>query len=457
MNRRNTLFEKRTHTGILLAVIFLAAASFMVYAKDLKIVYNFQNGRLTSDDGEEGKTFAVKRGASIIFQIVNINRFAYKVLINGELMTGNDKYAAPARPVKFLSSTEKTETPGTPTGETPAAEDTQPSSDPVEQLNHELEQVGIIKEFQAALSDIQDKESTFLEFDTKKTRLCNSFMKYDPPKSQVDPFVVVEKCTKMVKQASVTLENIRRNFVENNSGTVSAEAFLDKYSQLRNLLDEFSKYDYISGIETILNNVKPENFTVTLTLPSVDADIVEFTVKIEPTDPRNVASINQLNGPIVVQVKGGWVIDYSTGVFFKVNSNDLEYWFEEGVVDKTKVILRARKKTTVLSEVGQLMHIYLQRTANVKWCPITFGLGTGAADKLSYYLGTGLILGAKNRFVVNVGITAVKVDKLLPKFSKIAADGNEIDRPNNDVPIVESIYKIGYFVSLTYNLLGGNK
>ncbi|MDQ1354257.1 MAG: hypothetical protein QG657_4566, partial [Acidobacteriota bacterium] len=88
---------------------------------------------------------------------------------------------------------------------------------------------------------------------------------------------------------------------------------------------------------------------------------------------------------------------------------------------------------------------------DVKWAGLAFGLGTGEANKLSYYLGTGLMFGAQRRFLINFGAAMIKVDSLLPKY-KDKID-QEITRPtDNNGSLVESIYKPRFFLSLTYNL-----
>lgn len=455
MDKKISNIKKKKRIGILLGLCLVLIPSLFIHAKDLKIVYNFQNGNLSTENSVGGKYFEVRRGANIIFKIININRFAYKVIINGEAVTSRDNIAAPPQPNKWISSRENDPNAGKETETGTSAADGSVTS-PIEQMKVEISQLKRIKELQQTLIEIQNRESTFLEFDTKRTDLCLKFMNSEPSKKEIVPNRIIEKCANIIDKARLKLNNIKTNYIDNGVNQTGGE-FVEIYSQLRNLLDECDRDQCVTTIQNILSNVRPENFTVTLTLPSVEAEMIEFTVKIEPIDPQNMASINQIKGAIVVKVKGGWVIDYSTGVFVNVNTNDLEYWFDEGVLNKSKFILRSKKKTTTNPVVGQLMHVYPQSSAGIKWCVISLGLGTGDASKLNYYLGTGLILGAKSRFIISAGVTAQKMDKLLPKFSRFVTEGTEIDRPNSDVPITQSVFKLGYFLSLTYNILGGNK
>jgi hypothetical protein len=206
-----------------------------------------------------------------------------------------------------------------------------------------------------------------------------------------------------------------------------------------------------------------------LTIPTVNSDEVKITVKIEPSGKTKAQVFHQLKDPIIVKVEGGWKIDFSTGVFFHLNAQDATYWYDNVPANyavssaasdpgensngngTSMVILMAKEnKKSITPVVGALMHIYPRQIGSVKWSGIAFGLGTGEADKLSFYLGTGMMLGSKSRFLINAGVTAVSVESLLPKYEEKL--GQEIELPAEDVIIVKAGYKLRLFVSLTYNL-----
>jgi hypothetical protein len=227
-------------------------------------------------------------------------------------------------------------------------------------------------------------------------------------------------------------------------------------SQLENLFKEIKDNNYIDQVKELLSNIKEENFSVSLTIPSVEGDFVKITATIEPVDKKKNQVYHQLQNPITVYVKGGWKIDFSTGVFFNINFIKRTYWVEEIEGEANgEVILRENKgKPEFTPIIGALMHVYPRRTRitrDVNWAGFAFGLGTGEANNLSYYLGTGIMFGSQNRFLINAGVTMIKVDSLLPKYrGKI---NQAIKRPaDNDGCLVESIYKLRFFLSLTYNI-----
>ncbi len=316
----------------------------------------------------------------------------------------------------------------------------------IKKLNEEIENIkdDITKkdEIKTKTAEIKTKD------DMIKTKTAEIKTKTDMIKKNNDE---IKKNNDEIKIIKDEIEVKKKALTDFSTTSANPKELIDNLFLLKNLLNECEENKYTIGIKDLLDNVKPENFSVSLTVPTVDVDEVEFTVKIEPTDKKNGQVLHPIKNPVTVLVKGGWLIDFSTGVFFNVNAHDQEYWLEDVAGDETKVILKTKEYNYSVSPIiGAMMHIYPRQTRKIKWSGFAFGLGTGSADKLSYYLGSGVMFGSKNRFLINAGFTAVKMESLLPKFMDKV--NKEIDRPAEDVNILKARYKVRLFLSLTYNL-----
>jgi hypothetical protein len=512
MNQRNNIIGRKTLAAILLLGISLASA-YPVYGakpKDLVIEYNFLNGDLTSTVKGKHTSFVVKKGRNIVFKIINFNRSVFKATINGELITNTDFTKSPGLFSTLI--TPKAKTGQEKESSAPAAAGASLiTQTPLERVKTQIDQLNKIKKLWLAMSDILYKAETFTQLEIQKNQLFIAFMDWTTVSRPPLATEVLNKSKTMVENAKSTIGDIKKGIethVENGkklledikalSGLKTAEEInkklkqinnesykkaLDEYAQknstwkelfaalfqLENVVVKFEEKKYIDEIKTILDNVKPENFSVSLTIPTVNSDEVKITVKIEPSGKTKAQVFHQLKDPIIVKVEGGWKIDFSTGVFFHLNAQDATYWYDNVPANyavssaasdpgensngngTSMVILMAKEnKKSITPVVGALMHIYPRQIGSVKWSGIAFGLGTGEADKLSFYLGTGMMLGSKSRFLINAGVTAVSVESLLPKYEEKL--GQEIELPAEDVIIVKAGYKLRLFVSLTYNL-----
>lgn len=506
MISRNNCFFLIVFTAIMLCMF---VGVLTVQASDLTITYDFKTGQFTAPT--DGK-FVVDVGQNIVFTIINFNRAAFKATINGEQVSDKTNTSAPEQfsviqPKKDDANKEgavpKAET--TPKYELFAlktiAEDKDNKLSPIEKMDLLLKDLPKIKKLRENLEENVYEAESFPHLEFLKDNAFCEFMDVKPENGIPMALDVLDACEELINKSADTIKSTQKDIqkhgiqgekilatlmelekIKNDPDKIKAKLkeiagykktldsigitgencldFFNKLFQLENLLKEIKENRYIDGIKELLNSIKFENFSVSLTIPSVEGDTVKVTVAIEPVDKKKNQVYHSLQSPIIVKVKWGWKIDFSTGVFFNVNFWKRTYWLElkedDSTGDSTKVILRENKgKSEFTPIIGALMHVYPRGARfifrDVKWAGLAFGLGTGEANKLSYYLGTGLMFGAQRRFLINFGAAMIKVDSLLPKY-KDKID-QEITRPtDNNGSLVESIYKPRFFLSLTYNL-----
>ncbi|MCP5109161.1 MAG: hypothetical protein GY950_37620, partial [bacterium] len=227
-------------------------------------------------------------------------------------------------------------------------------------------------------------------------------------------------------------------------------------ADFRQLVKEFQDNKFVEKLKELLEKFVKESFYIAVTVPTVDADEIKFTVEITPVDKKAKVH-HRLEEPVIVKVKRGWKIDFSSGALFLFNAHDRAYRFDDSPGNKDIVTLREdQHKNSITPVVGSLMHVYPRRQRfifrGVYWSGFSFGLGTGKAESLSYFLGSGVMMGSKRRFVITAGVAAVKHARLLPEYRDKV--GQEMTRNDNLTAdkLVRSNYKLRAFVSFTYNL-----
>ncbi len=512
MNKKKLTYVTKISTVISLCVIMILGVSFVLYGEDasvrenaenkpckkkykqdLEIVFDFLKGTLTPKKGDKAHRFVVAKGRNITFRVININRFNYNVEINGEVLDHNsvapDVYSKPG--VKKADEEKKKAADEQKDKEEIARQAKAGEIDikkEMENLENAINRLSKIKNLQVQLEKILLGSESYMHLEFQKKKLFENFPGL---KGDDSPEAVEKKFKQIVKDANLTIKRIKAFIGKDNIDKMKIrkadiEAFVkdkknrkfladyyeklsiyfqnlatyfqmifenfSKIFQLEKLLDEFETKGYISRIKQLLDNFKPENFSVSLTVPTVDTDEVQFKVKIKPAEGKKVKVHHQLNGPVVVKVRGGWKIDFSTGIMFVIDAHDRSYRFDDSPDDPEEVILREDTlKHSISPVVGPMMHIHLRQIGKLKWT-LTFGMGTGKADSLSYYLGLGLMLGSKKRFVISFGAAAAKYDRLLPEYRDFV--GKVMPKNDDLTPadLVRDAYKLRAFVSLTYNI-----
>lgn len=483
MSQKKEFSIKWVFNCIMLLIIAIISTP-TIYSNDLQIKFDFQSGIL---DPAESDKLVVKTGGHISFEIDKINLFKYEVYINGTPMNYNT-----AEPPVFSNLKIEPRAPEGPTktdgGDSledslvkiSSALESKQTQEVISNLPKISNRLNEIKQFLVQLEKILYTKETFDELKFSKDELIKVLWDKTDENNQIPTDKEsIEKCKNDFYKAKELAGKIRE-FVEDKKKEINMSEIEDEqvkkdklaeFAQLEEklvpveeLIKEFENNDYLKKLDHLFDKLDIKNFSIGKIFPTVDADDFLIKVEIKAIDGMNVKVHHQLEGPLVVKVIGGWKIDFSTGVFFHFNAQDVNYWFDKVPNDNAdenstdKVILRTKKnRSSITPVVGALMHIYPRRLNFTKseeipiyWAGIAFGLGTGEATNLSYYLGTGLMFGNNKRFLINAGVTAVNIESLLPKYKEKIDE--EIEKPAEDVSIVKKGYKLRVFVSLTYNL-----
>ncbi len=159
------------------------------------------------------------------------------------------------------------------------------------------------------------------------------------------------------------------------------------------------------------------------------------------------AAIREL-APIEVAVYGGFQVNASVGLSFgQFFTRPLEYFVRDSTIQSSKL-------DAFTPYLSSYFHFYSQSRGAVS-AGGSFGvgipLGNGAGfESLAFFLGPSLMFGRNDRIVLSAGIMGGKTRQLAGGYS--VGDTFEADA---DLLKTESRYNLGYFVGLSFNLLGG--
>jgi len=223
-----------------------------------------------------------------------------------------------------------------------------------------------------------------------------------------------------------------------------------KLSKVRDLQDIDSKIRKLdSAISTIDYKIKnmPVQETRTIyvqTSRMVDSDEVEFIVTFNDSSDAK----NNHKTSLYARVFGGLKIDLSTGALFHTVVDKSFHYAPVGN-DQSQI---AKDKNS--SKVKPIFPVVF---TNIYWrqagwlCPgISLGLGIDDSGQSGYYFGPSLILGDRQRAIFSLGGALRPADDLKGKYE----NGQIFDTA--DAPdvsdLVESSFKLGLYLSLSYNL-----
>jgi len=219
----------------------------------------------------------------------------------------------------------------------------------------------------------------------------------------------------------------------------------------RKNLDKMKQEKIIESIDNMLQNFQEKNFERSLCIPTVDADELQFDVKIEPIDKAKTTVHKEICGPIHVRVRGGWAINFSTGMIFNFDPIAHHYLLQTQTTEQGKAEIIDDRKLSIYPSVVGLMHIYPRFAGSFGWGGITFGISAKDTEQITYLLGTSLLLGNSNkRFIISGGLALFKTDVLKPGYEvgQVLLQDASLKAEN----LVTKEFKVKFFLGFTYNL-----
>lgn len=261
-----------------------------------------------------------------------------------------------------------------------------------------------------------------------------------------------------LKAIKVQTESIKKLIVEKTSQNTAITTYSDSLkllvTKVQGFVAELDKFNDDNKINALINNYKminPSHFTYYTNAVKAKKDEMAFDIRISsdkllPCNNQTKVSLSE-----TYAAKGGFKVDFSTGIFFSSGNDDfmgreLEY---KKQTDSTKTIVAKDGGKRAVIGVGALMHGYW-RTGGCMNVGFGAGLSTTAAfDALNFHLGLSLLCGREDRFVITGGITMREAEILDKQYDYNTVYANDAlpDAP----PTIKVFPQYGGFISLTYN------
>lgn len=217
---------------------------------------------------------------------------------------------------------------------------------------------------------------------------------------------------------------------------------------------EMEKFRDENRIEILVNNYKlinEANFTYVSDTLEVKKDEIQLKIRVKATKALACNGHDKFVFEDTYRTKGGWKVDFSTGIFFNAGNQDflgreLQY---KTAPDSTVSIQSKDGGNRILLSIGALMHIYVRSGTNLNFA-ISPGLSTTTSfDGLNFHLGGSLLYGKEDRLVVTLGVT-IREAKILDMNYTLDKPYQKTELPEAP-PTIKVFPKFGGFLSLTYN------
>lgn len=208
-------------------------------------------------------------------------------------------------------------------------------------------------------------------------------------------------------------------------------------------------FDVIPKLDTVDKKNKmgivftSKSYSFTQTMPMVDSDEIIYSVTINDSTGTPLHTTEAF-----AKVYGKVKIDLSTGVLFH-SLQDESYFFSDAGNNQSS-ISKDRSKGKIKPLFPVIMTNIYYQTKGLINPGVSLGLGLDDSGKAGYYVGGTLIFGDRQRAILSVGWALRPTDVLKGKYE----EGQIISTANlpESADLVESTYKSGWFLSITYNL-----
>ena len=198
-------------------------------------------------------------------------------------------------------------------------------------------------------------------------------------------------------------------------------------------------------LASFYNSINEQKFTVNKFIKKPNADDIIVNVTLSPNaEFSNEKMIKSVEIPLLVN--GGVKIDFSTGIFVSNLVDDVylnKPNYENGSITSYNLI--KEDENPIGYGLAGYMHTYW-RTHKDFNVALSLGVGIDQNTQVKIMPGLSLIVGRKERLVINAGFAFGKVKQLSKEQDTERLYSSKID------PIYSEPYKLGWSVGISYNL-----
>ncbi|MEI8273939.1 MAG: hypothetical protein WCG08_15090 [Paludibacter sp.] len=292
-----------------------------------------------------------------------------------------------------------------------------------------------VEQFYEALNNLINSDiSTVVLIKTKK----DIFTQYISKQSSDDTLAVA----KIIEYYSTISNIIQINAVVILGKDTTKIKEIGKIIEASNRINE-SKIIY--RLASLYASINKETFTVSSFIKKPDADEVVINITAKSKSEYK-DKIKDINIEIPIEVTGGWKIDYSTGMFVSNLIDNLYINKPEFRNDSIIGYKLIPENSNPLSYgFCGFMHAYKRSNSDCK-LGLALGIGIDQNIQTKVMFGGSLMLGKKERFIINLGCSISKTKELSNIYYI-----DHLYKDRVDITYSEP-FKTGWFLGISYNL-----
>ena len=453
-----------------LLVLILMNACLAGYSQSKVRSIDWQN----LDDINEVKKLLepVRNNSFTVFRIENINTFLYKVEITGQGFELQTPMPTELQKLFRLSRQEKTDI----TDNTEAEEALLKISSGVDQMSQNITSRSdeanskvkeLLKQYNLYYKKAVELNSKLFDIKVRKIELIN-IAQMDKSGAEIrakvlaleeisDPKVLYNKFLKLstdLAQLNEELKLIQELAGLSQNGINKTNDLLEESFKTFKNEDILTLYKEVSFLTEELAN--PNNFIVQAPPIQMTGDYVEYQCKITPAPTNTLGAYKNAKViTFVIPSYSGIKVDFSVGPTLSLGkgAKDEKYFLEESTTVGKSFLRQRDNNNAGVPGVAAMMHIY-DRVASQTALGLLFGIGAGIQSveevDLSLYLGGSIIMGKRQKVMLNAGLSLLRVDRLKEQEFKVDAEYNTQDFQIANA--VEKVFQPSFFISLSYNL-----
>lgn len=364
----------------------------------------------------------------------------------------------------------------------------------IDEYKNEYEKLQFLYVFYISFKNIIFSSSTITDIKVKKKQLINSAKKAFETEIENNTKQLIsstnkafktniENNTKQLSSSKKKISKVTAGFELNELNELPIKVFKIK-SNLNNIIINIQDLsvkepaknkiitfhsninmsiidNLVQGIITMNNSINSYIWNPSISLANFDyrTDDLEIKVKLEPINNPFGIIAPPKDYPFSLAIDRGTKFNISVGTSFLFGLNDFQYKWSPNPENNTSSILTRENSAGDFSPyLTTFLNIFWRDNSQVK-PTINIGLGTNI-DKISYFLGGGLILGRQERVIFHAGVAGLNVRTPSKSIEDLFKKNNNlnsiiIEQPFDEVlnqNIVTEKYRIGYYFGFSYNL-----
>ncbi len=223
-------------------------------------------------------------------------------------------------------------------------------------------------------------------------------------------------------------------------------------NQMVDLISEMPDVDVVklAALWREYEALQANSFTKNHRVVASGDDII-FNIRFAPNGTSESSALPALQiSPIEVPVAGGFKVNASIGVGFGQFFQRQENYF---VRDQR---IRAEEDDSFYPAISSFFHFYGQGKGNTSFGG-SFGIGlpiTGdaAGQSASFFIGPSLIIGRAERLVLSSGLMGGRAERLAQGY-----EVGDLFVSDANIPPTKNVYETGFFIGLSFNVLGSGR